>query len=387
MLLESVKLTNILSFGSDGQEIALRPLNVLIGPNGSGKSNLLECIGLLQAAPTDLAKPIREGGGIFEWLYKGAAPPTTASLEAVILQDQGSMSLRHRLDLDAASQRFELIEERIETKSPFPGHEHPYLYFGYDQNRPVLNVKEEKRRLRREDIDPRQSILSQRKDPDQYPELTYLGQAYAKIKIYREWAFGRFNAPRLPQKTDLPNDFLSEDASNLALALSIMRRQPQVKQEILRNLTELYREFKDFDAIVEGGTVQIFFDEGRFSIPATRLSDGTLRYLCLLAILLHPKPPPLICIEEPEMCLHPDMLPALAALLRNASSRTQLVVTTHSDILIDALSDSPEDILVAEKEDGETRMKRYGREELGDWLKKYALGELWRKGELGGNRW
>jgi len=66
----------------------------------------------------------------------------------------------------------------------------------------------------------------------------------------------------------------------------------------------------------------VIFTEGDFSIPATRLSDGTLRYLCLLAILCDPEPPPLICIEEPELGLHPDILPKLADLLVSASERT-----------------------------------------------------------------
>ncbi len=63
---------------------------------------------------------------------------------------------------------------------------------------------------------------------------------------------------------------------------------------------------------MEGGTVQVFFQEGRNTIPATRLSDGALRYLSLLTILLHPTPPPLVCIEEPELGLHPDILPTVA---------------------------------------------------------------------------
>ncbi|MEW6754253.1 MAG: AAA family ATPase [Candidatus Latescibacterota bacterium] len=86
-------------------------------------------------------------------------------------------------------------------------------------------------------------------------------------------------------------------------------------------------------------------------MPATRLSDGTLRYLALLAVLCHPTPPPLVCIEEPELGLHPDIMPQLAVLLCEAATRTHLVVTTHSDILVDALTDTPEAILVCEKHD------------------------------------
>ena len=152
-------------------------------------------------------------------------------------------------------------------------------------------------------------------------------------------------------------------------------------------LSRLYPDVQDFDISIEGGTVQVFLHEGRFTIPATRLSDGTLRYLCLLAVLCHPSPPPLLCIEEPELGLHPDALVGLSDLLKDASQRTQLVVTTHSEVLIDGLSKSPDDVIVCEKNNGESTMQRLSPAVLAEWLKKYSLGQLWRRGEIGGNRW
>ena len=133
--------------------------------------------------------------------------------------------------------------------------------------------------------------------------------------------------------------------------------------------------------------MQVVFTEGDFIIPATRLSDGTLRYLCLIAILCDPEPPPLIGIEEPELGLHPDILPKLADLLLAASERTQLIVTTHSDILVDALTEHPETIVVCEKHRGHTVTRRLNGEELAPWLQDYRLGDLWTRGQLGGTRW
>jgi predicted ATPase len=117
------------------------------------------------------------------------------------------------------------------------------------------------------------------------------------------------------------------------------------------------------------------------------LSDGTLRWLALLAVLLDPSPPPLICIEEPELGLHPDLMPTLARLLKEASERTQIVVTTHSEILVDAFTDTPEAVLICEREDGCTTLRRLDGDLLSAWLEAYTLGQLWRKGELGGTRW
>lgn len=155
----------------------------------------------------------------------------------------------------------------------------------------------------------------------------------------------------------------------------------------MKALASLYEGIDDFDVKIEGGTIQVFLHEGDITIPATRLSDGTLRYLCLLAILCDPDPPPLVCIEEPELGLHPDVLPTLADLMKAASQRTQLIVTTHSDILVDAMSDQPESVLVVEKVDGNTRIERLSNAKLEPWLEKYRLGQLWTRGEIGGTRW
>lgn len=120
---------------------------------------------------------------------------------------------------------------------------------------------------------------------------------------------------------------------------------------------------------------------------AHRAAGGTLRYLCLLAVLCHPNPPKMVCIEEPEIGLHPDVLPTLAELLKEASERTQLVVTTHSEVLVDAMSDRPEAVLVAEKGEGGTTLTRLDGEDLKPWLEKYRLGQLWTRGQIGGTRW
>lgn len=389
MLLHSIRLKNLLSFGPEPIALPLGQLNVLIGSNGAGKSNLLEGISLLQAAPKMLSQPVNEGGGIRDWLWKGSSERVDASLEAIIDADalKTPMNLRYQLEFTESGQRFMLTNERIENEKIQPNCRQPYLYYGYEEGRPVINIKTEKRFLRREDVHPEQSILSQRKDPDTYPEITLLGELFAKIRIYRNWSFGRYTQPRLPQKPDLPNDFLDEDCRNLGLILNRLRREPPVKQRLLNALKLLYAGVDDFDVQIEGGTVQVFFQEGNFTVPATRLSDGTLRYLCLLAILCHPNPPPLICIEEPELGLHPDVIANLGQLLCNAAEHTQLIVTTHSDVLIDALTDTPQVVIVCEKVDGATAFHRLNQQDLELWLEKYSLGQLWRSGEIGGNRW
>lgn len=386
-MIKCITLTNFLSYGPTANTIDLQSLNVIIGPNGSGKSNLIESIELLRATPKDLLTPVRDGGGVRDWLWKEEATKLpTARIDAVI-NYPGHSPLRYLLSFTEVGQRFEIVDERIEKESPDYGHDNPYLYYKFESGHGVLNVRGDERRLKHEDIDPVVSILAQRKDPDQYPEITYLGSIFPKIRLYREWSFGRYTIPRLPQKADLPTEHLEPDASNLGLVLNRLRREPAVKNRFLKALHALYEGIDDFDVQIEGGTVQVFFHEGGKAVPATRLSDGTLRYLCLLAVLCHPNPGPLVCIEEPELGLHPDVLPTLADLLKDASERTQLIVTTHSDVLVDALTDMPEAVIVAGRSERGTSLQRLDGEQLKPWLAKYRLGQLWTRGEIGGTRW
>ncbi len=385
-LLRQLTLRNLLSFGPETQPLDLQRLNVLIGPNGSGKSNLIESLALLRAAARDLRAVVRRGGGAGEWVWKGE-PMSVASVDAVMSGRQGAQPLRHLLAFRAENQSFQLDDERIEFIAAENGKPDADFIYHYSHQHPILSVKGKQRRLESDTVIPDVSILTERKDPEAYPEITYLADVYARIRIYREWSMGRNIVFREPQKADARQDRLEEDFSNLGLFLNHLRRSPKTKNAIISHLKDLYEGLNDFDVSVAGGTVQVFLTEGDFVIPATRLSDGTLRYLCLLAILCDPKPPPLVCIEEPELGLHPDMMPKLASLMVSASERIQLIVTTHSDTLVDALTEHPDAIIVCEKHDHQTEMRRLQQQQLEEWLKKYSLGTLWRNGELGGNRW
>jgi predicted ATPase len=85
--------------------------------------------------------------------------------------------------------------------------------------------------------------------------------------------------------------------------------------------------------------------------------------------------------------LHPDVIPALGDLLREAATRSQIIVTTHSDVLVDAMSETPESVVVCSKENGQSVMQRLDTADLHIWLEKYRLGQLWTEGKIGGNRW
>ncbi len=377
-LLRSITLRNILSFGPDTPPLELRALNVLIGPNGSGKSNLLDAVELLKKAPKDDYL----GGFIYSnyIIWRGKPEPSDAQITADVNADSNEQPIRHRINIG----KFYLTTHSIHEQIDAPSSEWSFIS---DYNGASIISKDGIISLSNKEYNNDTSVLYQLRDPRQYSVLSGLAWQYGRIQFYREWTFGRGAELRLPRRTDERNDLLAEDGSNLGLILSKLSNYPEIKDKLIEALNELYDGIKDFNVQVEGGTAQIFLREGNTSIPATRLSDGTLRYLCLLAILLHPTPPPLICLEEPELGLHPDAIVAVGKLILQASERTQLIITTHSDILVDVLGQVPENIVVCEKHDSQTQMTRLNEADLRGWLERYSLSQLWTKGKLGGNRW
>jgi predicted ATPase len=375
MLLQSIKLTNLLSFRE--AELELRALNLLIGPNASGKSNLIAAIGLLKAAPENLEAAILRGGGARQWIRKGL---NTANIGARIEGRDGS-PLSYSLQFSGQDAGYHLVEELTASDTG-------QVYFHRTGNSAAIHRAQEGRPVEAR-IEDGTSLFAVYRDPLDRTPITRTGQALGEIEIFREFNTSAGSTLRNGIAAGNQKGFLYEGGGNLALVL-----QELDFRVTLGRLNEcLTRFWQDAEAIrfrIEGGLVQIYVKERGIEepIPAVRLSDGTLKYLCLLAILLHPEPPPLVCIEEPELGLHPDALAIVADALKEASARCQLIVTTHSEALVSAFSDEPESVVVCERgADGGTQFQRLDANALDEWLAEYRLGELWRKGEIGGNRW
>lgn len=409
-LIHSLRLKNFLSYGSDAEPIILQPLNVLIGPNASGKSNLIEAIDLLGHTHISggISSAINSGGGIGEFLWRGSQDDPVAEIEAVVIFPddiipEENKHVSYQLSFTRAGQRLKIIDEIIESEQLSRGTvdvesgqpaKSKNIYYCYVQEGMLHEISFRNERGEREerslDIGEHRlddSILSQRRDPEIYPEITYLGRQFSKIKIYKDWRFRKGSPPRVPLSADLEVDFLAEGGENLALVLDNLPFS--VKQLIDQHIKKIYEAAEHVDTRTQAGTIQLEINENGFNRPIspTRLSDGTLRFLCLLTILCHPTPPPLICIEEPEIGLHPDALSTIAELLVDASQRTQLIVTTHSDFLVSALTNVPESIIICDHDTDGTHLRRLDPERLKEWLAEYSLGELWLKGEIGGTRW
>lgn len=396
-LLNSLTLQGFLSFGPGSAAVPLTGLNVLIGPNGVGKSNFIEALELLHAAPKDFSAAIRMGGLPSNWIWHGQDGSAAARIEARLAHEVGRPELRYAIEFMQNTDRLEITDEILEdTPQAGAGEKKGQFYYRFNHGQSVINARQRpagqpgaiayaERRL---SLPPHLSALSQIKDPVSFPEFSAVAERFANIQIFREWAFGRSSALRLPQQANLPTDVLLPQLANLGLVLNELEHGPAWERlnELLRRFLP---RFTRLTTKVSSGAVQIFLHEDGLGVPvpATRLSDGTLRFLCLLAILLNAESSPLICIEEPELGMHPDAMTILAELLVEMSEKTQLIVTTHSDALVSGLTEHAESVLVCEYLAHGTELRRLDAGKLAHWLKDYRLGDLWRTGKVGGNLW
>jgi predicted ATPase len=354
----------------------------------------VEAFSVLQVAPTaNLPVPIRQGGGVDDWLWMHGPEEKATSARIEVLFEVGQVTkqptqqrVRYYVEFGSEGGRFVVLDERIENESGTPK---PYFYFGYEKSGPMINTanRGEPRQLQRADIDQTQSILLQYRDPESYPELTAVSDRLKQILIYRSWGFGPQSQIRKSCRADVRADHLLEDFSNLPVRVMELKRNPKTKRRLQELLLEVAPSFTDVEVFPEGGRLQLYLTEHGRQVPAHRLSDGTLRYLSLLAILLDPGPARLVVIEEPELGLHPDMLPTLRDLLIEASERFQLIVTTHSTVLVDAMTEYADRVVVCEKPEATSVLRRLDPEEIARWREFGSLGTQWMSGQLGGTRW
>ncbi len=306
---------------------------------------------------------------------------------AVVLSSWSEASeLEYRFDFSEQASGFVIVGEHLSNRL---GNGSEEVYFLRNFNSAEFGGERSRVQPRVFGIGPTDSLLSQFKNPLDSTPITSLGNHLERVRIYREFRTGIGSTVRHGVATTSPKDSLSDGGDNLALVLQEMDFLG-VHDRFRDYLRRFCERFEDVKVRVGAGLAQAFLREDGLVEPlsAVRMSDGTLKFLCLLAALFHPTPPPLMCIEEPELGMHPDALRLIAEALVEASERIQLVITTHSEALIDALSEHPEAVLVCERDfDNSTQCKRLSATELEGWLERYTLGHLWRKGEIGGGRW
>lgn len=388
--LHRLVVEGLLSFGQE-TDFEFGQLNILVGPNGSGKSNLLDCIRILRMAPLEIQETFKDSG-FEEWLYKGNSKQLPyVSLEVTANLPDNTGKIFHQLRLASQPNSRVGLEEAISSSKEL-GQKETYFLGSY-RGKATLSVAGTKKRrhnrnLNTTEYNPFASILSQIRDISQYPEITRLAGLYSQFRIYSEWSFGRNSSLREAAPTNRTTTMLSESMDDLPLALNGLEKTA-AHDAIRALLRELKETYVDYITRILFGRVGMELVEAPFStpLPAKRLSDGTLRFLALAAILFQHQPPPLICLEEPELGMHPDMIRLVAKMIIDAAQRTQLIITTHSEHLLTALQDDFDVLFAFDTGLDGSVIRRFSQEEYMQWRQEHSLGELWTSGELGGNRW
>jgi predicted ATPase len=267
VFLQSIEPKGFLSFSDQTQPIKLGSLNVLIGANGAGKSNFIELIDFVRAIPKDIAEIVRDGGGIREWLWKGEPRVSLARLSMTLGLSGKKLPLRYELAIGAAGERLEVLDEKLEDASiSRVGADKPYFYYQFQNGNPVINSrgpaggKAAPRHLSRDTLNPQQSVLAQRRDPEAYPELTQVANHFGNIFTFREWRFGRYTALRQPQQANGPIDRLTPDGSNLGLILNQIEHSDE-GYRLNNMLSSFLPRFNHYSVKVSSGTVQVFLHE------------------------------------------------------------------------------------------------------------------------------
>ena len=210
-------------------------------------------------------------------------------------------------------------------------------------------------------------------------------QAIESWKIYHLNDTGKFASMRRSEIED-DCEYLRFDAANIApFLLMLKENEEDIYQQIVETVKLVTPFFDDFILKPKKrDKVRLLWKQKGSDYPFEpyHLSDGTIRFICLVTALLQPELPSTIIIDEPELGLHPYAIDILAELIQAVSTKTQVLISTQSPALVDSFD--PKDIVVVNRKDGASTFERLNTEELAGWLEEYSLGELWRKNVVTG---
>lgn len=342
--------------------VSLGSVNVLVGANGAGKSNFIQAFELL-------GRIVNEELGLFVGLNGGASALVNASADGpgIRLYLDGPPNSYEAVLVPAANDELVFLTETV--------YFHDSARYDRPYNRTIGKGHRETR-LRETAIE-RQSIA------------TYVLDLLDGCRVFH-FHDTSADAPVKQFTSTADNHTLRKDAGNLAAVLLALRDSAdRAEQGAYRRIVGAVRQvapfFRDFLLQPENhDRIRLRWQESGSDVvfSANQMSDGTLRFACLATLLLHPRRPALVVLDEPELGLHPYAIVQLAGLLRQAAVESQVLIATQSVTLMNQFH-VPE-LIVVERSAGNTVFSRPDAEQLEHWMKDFSLGDLWEKNLIGG---
>jgi predicted ATPase len=365
------------------KDVTWRPgrLNVLIGPNGGGKSNLLRAVELLtSSADGRLQEWIISHGGLTPLLWDDSA---SRIMLGVHIHPSASASLNYSFSIHPFVSGTHFLGEELVAAAHSP-------------DRPLLQKTEAQLTIGKRSIDVKDYFLEGETALSQVSigqlssddlALWLLKWNISQMMIYHDLRIDS-TAPIRQAAVTRHAKQVSSDGQNLVAVLhTLYESNPEFERTIDDAMSAAFPT--DYEKLkfpaVEDGRVQLRLRrrQGKRLHSAADLSDGTLRFLLLATILATPDPPPLIAIDEPEVGLHPRMLPIIAELAVEASRKTQVVLTTHAPEMLDAFGETLPDTTICTWEGDHTELKIIEGDDLKKWVQDYSLGRFMFSGEAG----
>jgi predicted ATPase len=369
--LKTVAISGFRSYSSEKKTtIDLGDVNLIIGANGAGKSNFISFLEMISYMATDgLTQFVGRNGFARSLLYYGD-PHSSVSGGFRFSNNISEDNYEFTMEPAAGGGLFISSEtiswHKNDAESPFVKE-----YHGVGTTSALINEENGNRTIK--------TVLS-------------------FLRSFRVFHFNDSSVNSAMRSPCYIHDsrYLRSNAGNLAAFLYAMRQNPgtqQYYQRILQTIRTVMPRFDDFELkpiVYEDTDAQITLDwkeKGSDEIFGPyQLSDGTIRFIALTALLLQPEEmlPKVIIIDEPELGLHPYAIHQLAALIRQASKFSQIIVSTQSAEMLNEFDVN--DVIVAEynEQAHSSQLKRLSEDALQDWLEDYSLSELWSKNIFGG---
>lgn len=362
-MLKKIQLTHFRSFFQT--EIEIKNINVLIGGNGSGKSNFISLFSMLNYIQIGkLGDWMANKGGFDNIVYNGIQENELINFSFFFESKNLGGQHVYELSLRATEENYIIEAEKFG------------LWNSDESSKPFFQHQETNQ------IDTKLKYLAERK-----AEIPYA--IYSNIKGFQIFHFDDVSANSNKKRLQNLDECypLHPEGDNIAAFLYYLKQNYIEHYDKIREVVRLVTPyFDDFilEPALDSNQIKLKWREKNHLkiFSAALISDGTIRFICLCALLLQPTSPPLIVIDEPELGLHPLAINFLAELIKKASRVTQIILSTQSVTLLNQFD--PSDVLVVDRDQSGSQISRLNEQALRDWLDEYSLGQLWENNYLGG---